>query len=120
MSPLQKDLINLTNSTYNKDCFATIKPEYRSNCIDIICYEFDIEKSDLLSKSRKRLLVELRHMLFSYIKKNTTYSLAHIGSFFGDRDHATVLHGLKSHNNKLDTKDKMYILLYNKFKKALI
>ena len=65
---------------------------------------------------QKREIVEPRQVIMYAMKELTNYSLAKIGSHFKGRngkikDHATVLHALKSINNLIDT---------NKEKKALI
>lgn len=52
----------------------------------------------LKSKTRKREIVEARYIFFKIIRDNTRKSLAVIGEKFR-KDHATVLHGLKTHEN---------------------
>ena len=55
-----------------------------------------------LSKSKKRYpeLVMTRNIYFKMAKKYTEYSLTQIGMVC-DRDHATVLHGLKTIENDM-------------------
>ena len=50
-------------------------------------------------KSRKREYVCMRFYLMTYLKRKTRLSLSAIGSMVGDKDHATVMHGLKAYEN---------------------
>ena len=57
---------------------------------------------ELKMKCRKRELVFARQIAMFFCRKLTTVSLALTGSYFG-RDHATVLHAVKTINNLIDT-----------------
>ena len=63
----------------------------------------DYFKSDLSIKSRKYEMVRLRfayyHYAYNYSSEITSYQ--HIGNLVGFSSHATVLHGLKEHDNIL-------------------
>ncbi|NBW99531.1 hypothetical protein EBR03_08170, partial [bacterium] len=52
---------------------------------------FGISKTDLVSKSRKGLIVWARQVAMYLGRRFTLHSLEEIGKFFG-RDHATVLY----------------------------
>lgn len=54
------------------------------------------------TKSRKREFVETRQLCMFFLKKRTTLSLAKIGGLI-NKDHATVLHAVKTINNLIDT-----------------
>ncbi len=55
---------------------------------------------------RTRERVEARHISFYLIKKYcTNLSLSQIGRYFGNKDHASVIHGVKQINDKLDIND---------------
>lgn len=47
---------------------------------------------------RKRHLVEARNIAYYFIRKYTNYSMQKIGDIFG-KNHATVLNGLRNHDN---------------------
>jgi hypothetical protein len=64
--------------------------------------------------SRKREYVEARQLSMTLSKKYSRYSLAIIGSHHGERDHATVLHAIKTVNNLLYTKDIEMIFNFRK------
>ena len=67
-----------------------------------ICRRFldvDIAQVD----TSKRESVHNRQLLHYYAREFTERSLSHIGKRFGGRDHATVLHSIKTVNNLMDT-----------------
>lgn len=53
---------------------------------------------DIIGRSRKRELVDIRHFTFWAIRNSTKLPLSKIGLFF-ERDHATVHHGLANFEN---------------------
>jgi len=66
----------------------------------LVCYE------DLQSKTRKREIVEARQICHWMIKNKVCYnrlSLDAIGQMIGGRDHATVLHSVRTVNNLIET-----------------
>jgi chromosomal replication initiator protein len=62
------------------------------------------EKVSLQSSNRMREIVELRS-IFCFFAKNMKYSLKNIGFHLGERDHTTVIHGLKSFRDLLETNE---------------
>lgn len=64
--------------------------------IKYVAREADITVNRLKSKSRKREAVMARQCVYMTLKKNTALTLEGIGELVGGRDHATVLHGLKT------------------------
>lgn len=68
---------------------------------------FKLTIDDLRIRTRKREIVEARQVCMWWLKNNTKQSLAEIGSYFGDFDHATVIHACKTVNNLIDT-DKLF------------
>lgn len=58
-----------------------------------VCEYFNISRDDMLSKSRKRQIVQARQIAM-YLSRNllSNCSLATIGAEIGGKDHATVLH----------------------------
>ena len=64
------------------------------------------------SKTRKREIVQCRQLAMYFSKQMTKNSLAMIGKYCGNKDHATVLHACKTVNNLADTdkRFKGYIL----------
>lgn len=83
-----------------------------------ICMVYDIAFRDLKSKDVNRFKAEARHVFFFVIKKTTNMSLEQIGKIL-NRDHSSVIYGIKKVNNYLDINDKdfnkrfMRILTYD-------
>lgn len=57
---------------------------------------FGITLEDLKSKSRKKEVVNARQMAMFLAKEHTQHSLKAIGYHFGGRDHATVIHAIRT------------------------
>ena len=68
---------------------------------------FQLDTETLKSKTRKRHIVQARQLAMYFSNKFTKASLANIGSQIGDRDHATVLHAVKTVDNLVAT-DKQF------------
>lgn len=80
----------------------------------IVSMEHRINPEVLVSKTRKREVVQARQIAMYFAKDYTTASLATIGQEIGGKDHATVLHACKTVNNLRDTerqyRGKLYML----------
>lgn len=70
--------------------------------IDEACFLYRISFNSLVEKGRKREFVVIRQMICKVAKDHTSDSLAKIGLELGGRDHATVLHGIKTFNTLID------------------
>lgn len=95
-----------------------------ANFIQFICLEKDIPLDSFLSRSRKRYLVEARQWVCYYynlhleLTKVVKPPLRYIGEMIGGKDHATVLHSIKTTQALLDTdqaKNDEYNNLYLKY-----
>ena len=73
-----------------------------------VCEYFNISREDLLSKSRKRQIVQARQIAM-FLSRNliTNCSLATIGQEIGGKDHATVLHACTTVSDLMAT-DKVF------------
>ena len=56
-----------------------------------------IPYAEIIGPVRTKNVVRARHEAFYLIRKLLGLSLPQIGRIFGDRDHTTVLHGIKKH-----------------------
>ena len=54
---------------------------------------YKVKLSDLRSKSRKTVLVTVRDVVYCMARRLTDATLDEIGTYFGGRDHTTILHG---------------------------
>jgi chromosomal replication initiator protein len=61
---------------------------------------FDVKLTDLLSKRRHKSIALPRQVCMWLARKHTRYSLEEIGGYFGGRDHTTVMHAIKTINEK--------------------
>jgi chromosomal replication initiator protein len=71
--------------------------------IDLVCEDFYADKEAIISKSRRRELVVVRHAIMAICKEFTQVSLQNIGRHFGGRDHSSVIHGINSTGDLVDT-----------------
>ncbi len=62
---------------------------------------FGITLEELKSKSRKKEVVNARQMAMYLAKEHTQHSLKAIGYHFGGRDHATVIHAIRTVQNSM-------------------
>lgn len=81
------------------------KVEKRSITIDQIitctCEHFNIKEEDVFGKSRKADIVTVRQISMYLAHKHTKLTTSKIGIYVGNRDHATVLHGIKTIDGRL-------------------
>lgn len=61
-----------------------------------VAKHFSMTVEELKSKSRKKEVVTARQVAMYLAKEHTQYSLKAIGYHFGGRDHATVIHAIRS------------------------
>lgn len=108
-SSLNKKQITLDLATQMVDKF--VKSTTREITIDVIqktvCDSLGVPVESILSKTRKREIVQARQITMYFAKKLTKSSLAVIGMQCGNKDHATVLHACKTIAN-LNESDKKF------------
>lgn len=78
-----------------------------------------IQKHKISLVSRNRELVFKRQLLMWYLRNNTNLSLSRIGQICGKKDHATVLHAVKSIDNLLSYNDKYFLEVTEEINKEL-
>jgi chromosomal replication initiator protein len=69
----------------------------------MVAEHYGMEIRLLSGKSRKREIVNARHMAMYLSKHHTQHTLKSIGSLFGGRDHSTVIHACSAIEDRLDT-----------------
>ena len=77
-----------------------------------------IEQFDLKKKCRKQEVIYKRYYLYNQLRK-ANYSLGAIGKIF-NKDHASVLHGLRMHEVYTLSKDKVYKMFTADIVKGLV
>lgn len=69
----------------------------------MVCEHYGVAYDDLLSKTRKREIVQARQITMFLAKKFTKNSLKSIGEHFAGKDHTTVIHSCQTVENLMDT-----------------
>lgn len=83
--------------------------------IELVKEEFDI---DFTLRKRKKEIVTARFSCAYLLKRFTKLSLNEIAQYIGVRDHTSVLHGIKSAKNWMET-DRSYNLTIKKLENKL-
>ena len=68
----------------------------------VVCTYFDIPIDTMKSKSQKGDIVQARQFIFKFAIEMTKHSSGFIGKKTGGKDHATVLTGVKTINNRIE------------------
>ena len=107
----------LATSTFsNQDLSLAMAQEHLSDLIQettqslnidqiqkIVCTYLRVDQGKLSERSRKREIVQARHLAMYFCREFTQHTTSRIGEAFGGRDHSTVLHAINSINNQLET-----------------
>lgn len=64
--------------------------------IDAVTTFYNVKLSDLQSRRRHKSVTEPRQVCMWLARKHTRFSLEEIGGYFGGRDHTTVMHSIKT------------------------
>jgi hypothetical protein len=93
-------------------------PATVNQIIRFVAREYDLSREDLLADRRTQNLVRPRHIAMWLAKTITRKSYPYIGLRFGNRDHTTILHGVRKIERERQTD---YALQYqlDQFKSAL-
>jgi len=65
----------------------------------VVCDYFKVPVNEMFTQTRKREIVQVRQISMYFVKRHTTLSLAQVGTNCGNKDHATVLHALRTIEN---------------------
>ncbi len=83
--------------------------------INTVANYFKLPVENVICTKRKREFIKAKHIAMYYFKQFTDMTLYKIGTFFHDKDHATVLHAIKSVNNQKD----VYLAYRNELNEVL-
>jgi chromosomal replication initiation ATPase DnaA len=67
-----------------------------------VAWRHGVTLEDMRGPRVFRKVAYARHEAFSELYKTGRFSLPRIGKWFGDRDHTTVLHGIRKHDARQD------------------
>ena len=74
--------------------------------LNTVCEVYCVDKKLLPAKTRKRNIVEARHMISWILVKRVGMSMSSVGrDILGGRDHTTIINSLKVYSNLYDTDD---------------
>ena len=79
--------------------------------IGVVTEFYGIRLADLQSKHRQRSIALPRHVCMFMARRCTRLSLEEIGGFFGGRDHTTVMHAVKTVEEKLREDSEFSVIL---------
>ncbi len=99
--------IDLAKQMIDKFVKSTAKEVSIDYIQKVVCDYFDLPVGVINAKTRKREIVQARQLAMYFSKKHTKSSLATIGLHCGNKDHATVLHAIRTINNLIET-DKQF------------
>lgn len=77
-----------------------------------------VPKDDIIPKKRKGNRPLARSLCYSYLR-DCGYTLSYIGEVFNNRNHATILHSLRTLKNDLQTKHKPTLDAFNRFNEII-
>ncbi len=69
--------------------------------IEAVTRHYDVKLSDLQSKRRQKSIAEPRQVCMWLARKRTRFSLQEIGGYFGGRDHTTVMHSIRTVDDRI-------------------
>jgi chromosomal replication initiator protein len=72
--------------------------------IDVVTNYYSVKLSDLQSKRRHKSITEPRQVCMWLARRRTRFSLEEIGGYFGGRDHTTVMHAIKTVDERMELK----------------
>lgn len=75
--------------------------------LQMVSEQFGIPTSDILSRKRDKNYVLPRHVFIYLAKKHTDSTQKVIGQFLGGLDHSSVIHGIRSIEDKMKTDDSL-------------
>lgn len=89
----------------------------KDDVLDIISKESGICIHEIISRSRKKEIVNARFIFCSIMKDYYDYSLVHIGELVGGRDHTSIIHAIDQHRSRVKNEEKYRDLTSNIYEK---
>lgn len=71
--------------------------------IDVVTEFYSVRLSDLQSRKRHKSVTEPRQVCMWLARKHTRFSLEEVGGYFGGRDHTTVMHSIRTIDDRITT-----------------
>lgn len=81
--------------------------------IESICLSYNVDIKSIISKKRNHEFSFVRKICMYVLREKLSYSYNQIGSFFSNRNHATVLESIKDIENKIQNDENFKIYINN-------
>ncbi len=95
--------ITLAKQALGDEAQAATGPQLTiQNIIDAVTSFYGVKLADLQSKRRHRSITVPRQVCMYLARKRTRYSLEEIGGYFGGRDHTTVMHAIRTTEDRME------------------
>lgn len=98
---LAREVLGLTNN----------RPVKIPDILSTVARQFDVQIADLQGKKRSKTFTYPRHISMYLARRLTSQSLEEIGSFFGGRDHTTVIHANRTISQQMKQNKQLSDLL---------
>ena len=118
MIDIKKELVNLMSGYAINYEQQNKKLGFNLDYLNKASIIFGVSVDKILSKNRARRIVWIRYILYNYLKSTGSMTLTEVGKVF-NRDHATVIHGLKKHSDFLVWNDLEFIEMDDYFKERI-
>ena len=89
----------------------------KEDVLDIISNESGVGVNEIVSRSRKKEIVNARFIFCSIMKDHYDYSLVYIGELIGGRDHTSIIHAINQHRSRVKNEDAYRDLTSNIYQK---
>ena len=73
----------------------------------VVCEHFDITIEEIKSSRRQKMYVAPRQIAMYLTRELTEYSFPEIGSFFGGKDHSTIMHAYEKIKKQISEDENM-------------
>lgn len=125
LSALYTDILSIEveklKERINKEFYGDGHGKSVKDVITEVCLHYSVAPENVYSNSRKRQIVDARQLIHWMIHSKVVHNrltLASIGEATGGNDHATVIHGVKQVNNRIELEREYrenVMMLCNKF-----
>ncbi|MDE5767383.1 MAG: chromosomal replication initiator protein DnaA [Malacoplasma sp.] len=105
-----KEIIDLDSENSITDFAKQINPEI---VIETVCLSYGVSKSAVTSKKRNKEFSFVRKVCMYILREKLNLSYNEIGSFFSNRNHATVIESIKDIEDKKNKDKDLSIFLEN-------
>ena len=110
----------LGETKYSNENIAELLVAYK-NYVDPLDSDLDaiqdyIQEHKLWAGGHERDFAYRRNYLYKYIREKYGFTYRAIGEMFGGKHHATVLHGIRLHDDLSSTNDPVYFSITSKLR----